>query len=72
MQPTKLHKGKVIDLSLFRKGSKPFGHEINICPDCGLKGEVSNYKNGSRLFVHTKRYDVWCWTVLKSCYIKKS
>lgn len=72
MQPIKLKKEMIVDLSLFRKGSKPFGKIIDVCPHCGKKGEIHKYKNGSMLVEHSKRYDVWCWTVKESCYIKKS
>ncbi len=46
-----MKKGKIIDLTTKRKGSKPFGVTIDICPKCKLKGE----KEGNH-FVHKKEY----------------
>lgn len=36
--------GDLIDFTKFRKGSKPYGRPIRVCPKCGKKGEYSQHR----------------------------
>lgn len=64
-----MKNGDVIDLTIKRKGSKPYGRIIDICPVCGKKAEVSTYKDGSINYTHIKIFNGWYFDIKESCYI---
>ena len=58
------------DLTKRRLHSKPFGRSIELCPQCGRKGERAIYRDGDRLFSHKKHTYGMFWDVTDSCYIR--
>ena len=60
--------GTVVDFTKARKGSRPQGRVIDVCPECGEKGERTIYspdKQGRVLtnYTHKAKYRGWCWSV---------
>jgi hypothetical protein len=65
--------GKVIDLTKMRKGTKPFGRKIEVCPKCGRKGEHTrhSFKAGtSDTYTHTKTFEGFFFSVKEYCCVK--
>ena len=58
------------DLTKRRLHSKPFGRPIEVCSECGRKGEYVKYTDGSQMYAHKKNTFGLFWSVTDSCYIK--
>ena len=66
-----LKHGDVIDWTSFPLNSRPNGRRIEQCPECGRKGEASHYRSGGAMFVHSSRFETFCWSSMDRCTVGK-
>jgi len=60
-----------VDFTKLRKGSRPFGFKVVVCPKCNRKGELRRYKKGGAAIDHFKRGGMFgMWEVTDYCYFK--
>lgn len=59
----------LVDWTSFPLHSKPNGRPIEVCPECGRKGQRSIYRSGGSHYVHLSRFETIFWMTRDSCTI---